>query len=213
MKIRKLHSRIVSAFGLLLLLVQVAVLVLLNGVLSNSAHNELRQDLETGERVFNLLREDNTRQLVQSARILSSDFAFRETIASADRATIASALINHGARINADLMMLVGTDNVLIADTLAVHHAGAKFLFPDLIKRAEGKGQASAFVTVDQNLYQLVVVPVLAPLPIAWLALGFKIDDGFARNLHTLTNLDVSFLIRTGSANTWQVLATTLPNI
>src|ERR1035437_7294751 len=212
-KFRKLHTRIVSAFGLLLLVVQVAVLVLINSVLSNSTHDEIRSNLKTGERVFSLLREDNTRLLIQSARILSSDFAFRETIASADKETIASALSNHGARINSDLMMLVGTDNILIADTLAASLAGTSFFFTDLIKLAQAKGEANAFVTVGHDLYQVVVVPVLAPLPIAWLALGFKIDDSFARNLNSLTSLDVSFLAKTKSADTWNVLATTLPAI
>ena len=211
MKIRKLHSRLVFAFGLLLIVVQIIFLVSINTVLSKSTHDDIRLSLTAGELVFNLLREDNTQQLVQSSSILSSDFAFRGAIASGDSATIASALSNHGARIDADLMMLVGTDNRLIADALQTNPAGSQFEFPELIERAESQGRASAMVMAGDRLYQMVVVPVRAPLPIAWLVLGFHIDEKFAGNLKTLTTLDVSFLSRRRSADRWQMLASTLP--
>ena len=211
MKIRRLHTRIVIAFGLLLLVVQAVGLSLTNVVLSRSAHEDIRQSLRTGEGVFNLLREDNSRQLAQAASILSADFAFREAIATADHATMTSALVNHGARIHADVMMLVGIDNVLLADTSRHNRSGKPFPFPELVKEAEQRRQATAMVVLDGGLYQLVVVPVLAPLPIAWLALGFNIDDNFAKNLKSLTALEVSFATRPGLDGQWKLLATTMP--
>ena len=67
-------------------------------------------------------------------------------------------------------------------------------------------------VVLNGALYQMVVVPVLGPLPIAWLIVGFSIDDKFSRNLQSLTALNVSFLTRDGTGSQWQLLATTLPS-
>jgi len=215
-KIHKLQTRIVLAFTLLLLLIQAASLVIINGVLSDSTNQDIRRNLLAGQRVFNLLREDNNRQLVQSASIMSSDFAFRIAIATADYGTVVSTLTNHGARINADVMLLVGIDGKLIADTLPARdvghagHAEQLFQFPELIAIAEQQTQAAAMVVLNGALYQMVVVPVLGPLPIAWLVVGFSIDDKFARNLQSLTALNVSFLARNKMGSQWQLLATTL---
>lgn len=212
MKIHKLQTRIVLAFTLLLLLIQAASLAVINGVLSDSTNRDIGRNLLAGQRVFNLLREDNNRQLTQSASIMSSDFAFRMAIATADYGTVVSALANHGARINADVMLLVGIDGKLIADTLPAGHAGQPFQLLELIAIAEQKRQAAAMVVLNGALYQMVVVPVLGPLPIAWLVVGFSINDKFARNLQSLTALNVSFLAQPGPDVQWQLLATTLPS-
>ncbi|MDP4029458.1 MAG: EAL domain-containing protein [Gallionella sp.] len=218
MKIHKLQTRVVLAFTLLLLLIQAVSLVMINGVLSDSTNQDIRRNLLAGQRVFDLLREDNNRQLVQSASIMSSDFAFRMAIATADYGTVVSVLTNHGARINADVMLLVDTDGKLIADTLPARgagnagHVGQPFQLPELIAIAEQQKQAAAMVVLNGALYQMVVVPVLGPLPIAWLVVGFSIDDKFARNLQSLTALNVSFLAQPRSGGQWQLLATTLPS-
>lgn len=66
-------------------------------------------------------------------------------------------------------------------------------------------------VVLDGVLYQMVVVPVLGPLPIAWLIVGFAIDDKFVHNLQSLTALNVSFISSIAKDNRWQPLVSTLP--
>ncbi len=217
MKIHKLQTRIVLAFTMLLLLIQVASLAVINSVLSDSTNQDIQRNLLAGQRVFNRLREENNRQLIQSASIMSSDFAFRKAIATADYGTVVSALTNHGARINADVMLLVDTDGKMIANTQSAGdvghtgHAEQPFQFQELITLAEQNRQAEAMVVLDGELYQMVVVPVLGPLPIAWLVVGFSIDDKFVLNLKSLTALNVSFLGSTKPDDKWQLLASTLP--
>ncbi|WMW80136.1 EAL domain-containing protein [Undibacterium cyanobacteriorum] len=211
MRIRHLQTRIIIAFSVLLLIVQVVSLVFVNSFISKSANKDIEHNLLAGEKIFNSIRADNTKWLTQSAGILTSDFAFIKAVATGDRNTIVSVLQNHGGRINADIAMLVGTDNVLVADTLARSHAGQTFAFPQLIKAAEEHGQTSAVVMFEGKLYQLVVVPVMAPLPVAWLALGFVIDDQFSANLKSLTGLEVSFMVPRADTRQWQLIATTLP--
>ena len=44
-------------------------------------------------------------------------------------------------------------------------------------------GSASSIELLQNHAYQLVVVPVLAPLPIAWVAVGLTVDDALAAEL------------------------------
>ena len=85
---------------------------------------------------------------------------------------------------------------------------GQPFAFPQLIARAQAHGIASGLGMIDGQLYQLVAVPVKAPLAIGWVAMGFRIDDALAREMQGLTAADVSFLGRTGDE--WHVLASSL---
>nr|WP_315485329.1 EAL domain-containing protein [uncultured Undibacterium sp.] len=210
MRIRKLHTRIIFAFSLLLSTVLIIELAVVNSVVSQSANEAVESNLLAGERLFNSIRKDNIKRLSQSAGILTSDFAFIKATATGDHNTIVSVLLNHGGRINADISMLVAPDNRLIADTFRSNSADQKFPFPELIKRAEQNGQTTSIVMLDGKLYQLIVVPVMAPLPVAWLALGFVIDDKFAKNLKELTGLEVSFLTPISGQERLNVLATTL---
>jgi diguanylate cyclase (GGDEF)-like protein len=209
-RIRSLQTRIAAAFALLLVLVQAAGLGLINTVVSQSTHGDVEQRLVVGQRIFNLLHEENSRQLAQSATILSSDFAFREAAATSDRDTVISALVNQGARVNADITMLAGLDNVVIADTLHPQTTGKPFPFANLAAVAHEKGAATGIVMIEGKAYDLVVVPVYAPVPMAWLAMGFLIDDRFARRLQSLTSLEVSFWSAARRGEGWNLLATTM---
>ena len=211
LRFRKLQTRIIIAFAALLFIVQLAVLIIINGIISNSANQEIQKNLDTGNHLFSFLNEEYSQRLTQAASILSSDFAFREAIATADRETVMSALSNHGARFKANAMFLADTDHRMIADTLGLTKPNGPFPFPELLESAEHEGKATAIVFFNGHLYQMVVVPVLAPATIAWLASGFIIDDKYAHNLQSLMGLEVSFLTRQQATGQWQLLATSLP--
>jgi hypothetical protein len=71
---------------------------------------------------------------------LTSDFAFREAVATGDLATITSALANHGHRIGASTMLFVGLDGKVVADTLASDRVPRPFEFPKLVQGADPGG-------------------------------------------------------------------------
>ncbi|MEP6655598.1 MAG: cache domain-containing protein, partial [Betaproteobacteria bacterium] len=153
---RTLQTRILALFLLLMLVVQVGGFVLVNTVGVAAARKSIGEELIAGTALFNRLLEQDRLRLVQGARLLSADYAFREAIASGDRATIGSVLANHGKRIDAALMMLIGLDRKVIADTV---DAGSNepFFFPRLLADAQAQQQASAIVVVRGQLYQLVI--------------------------------------------------------
>jgi diguanylate cyclase (GGDEF)-like protein len=205
MRIQRLQSRIILFFVALLALVQVAAFLFVNAANSRNAQSKVAEELNVGQRVFARLLDQNAEKLKLSARVLAADFAFREAIATHDTGTIASVLANHGARIGATAMVFVDLDGGVVSDTLSPEAAPRSFEYPALL----GKTAANASMEVlDGRAFQLVSVPVLAPLPIGWVVMGFAVDDALASDLRKLTELEVSFTLDAAAGPS--VLASTL---
>jgi len=207
--VHSLQARIVLFFVILLVTVQGALMFLVSVSGERIARSGIDQELAVGERVFRNLIEQNARQLTDAARVLAADFGFRTAIATRDLETIVSVLGNHGRRIDASVLMLAGLDGTLLADTLHGTGRPAAFQFPELIEAAQRDRRASRIVVIDGKPFQLVVVPVLAPVPIAWVAIGFVIDDRVAADLKAVTSLQLSFA-SLGTDGRWSVHASTL---
>lgn len=208
-RFNSLESRIVAFFVLLLMAVQMAGFFAIRYAIEQSARNNLREELNVGVRVFKRLLEQNSQQLVEATAVLTYDFGFREAVTSQDRDTILSALSNHRARIKANGMALINLQNVVVADTLQTGTMGNQFAFPELISNASDLRRSSAIRLINDTVYQIVVVPVLAPLPISWVAMSFVIDDAVADDLKRITSLDVTFIGK-GNSGAAKILATTL---
>ena len=206
----RLSSRLVAFFVALLVLVQGLGIFLVIQSNSQIARQTIDQELEQGERVFRRLLAQNQSRLEQGAAILSADFAFRQAIATDDTGTIASVLRNHGARMGATAMMLLGLDRQVRADTGDAARVGKPFAFPALVDATGADGKASNIVLLGGRLHQLVVVPVLAPDPIAYVGLAFEVDDAVAREMNQLTGLEVSFVSGMGREGGWRLHASTL---
>jgi diguanylate cyclase (GGDEF)-like protein len=207
MRIQRLQTRIIVFFVALLVLVQVLAFTFVNAANSRNAQNKVAEELNVGQRVFARQLEQNAEKLKLSARVLAADFAFREAIATHDTGTIASVLANHGARIGADAMVFADLDGTVISDTLRPQAEARPFEYPALIK-ANKNGASASIEVLDGRAFQLVAVPVLAPLPIGWVIMGFAVDDALARDLRQLTELEVSFALDAPAG--WNVLASTL---
>ena len=210
MLLHSLRARIALVFVVLMLIVQAAAFLVINSVILKNARLNAEEQLSVAERVFGQVLHGNSEKLTQAASVAAADFGFREAVASHDSKTVASALRNHGDRIRADVVMLVDLDGKLIADSGGGGREGAAFPFPKLIRTVATKGDASSFGMIGGRAYQLVAVPVKAPITIAWVVMGFAIDDALAREMSTLTSLDVSFLTVDGNG-AWGVLASSLP--
>ena len=210
MRLRGLQSRILAMFLLVVVGVQVGAFVLVNTVGGAAARNSIGEELVAGARVFDRLLEEDTQRLVQGARVLAADPAFRAAIASGDRTSMRSALVNHGKRIDADVTMLIDMNHRVTASTAEDMPAGERFPYSKLVAQAQSAQQAAAVVVIRGRLYQLVVVPVMAPVTNAWVAVGFTVDDALAHDMRGLTRLDVSFLSR-APGDSWTLQASTLP--
>lgn len=174
-----------------------------------SAVTQTQARLESGARVFSNLMDARGTQLLDAVQLITSDFGFRQAVATGDTPTIHSVLYNQGHRISADIVVLSGLDGQVVA---SLDGAGQPLRVDDwkkLLQRAEREQQWSTVSMIGGKPYQLVIVPVKAPTRIAWLGMGFALDEKLARNLKDLTRLEVTFVARQGHGATW--LKSTLP--
>jgi diguanylate cyclase (GGDEF)-like protein len=189
---RSLQRRIVIVFVGLLVLVMGLVLALVHGSSEKIVSSETRRELAVGAKVFRRLLEQNQRQLETAATVLSGDFAFREAISTQDQPTVRSVIGNHARRIHAQVMIVAGPDGRLIASTQREAAPGDAFPFPLLLAAAETSGKSAGMRQMrNGQLYQVVLVPIMAPGRIAWAAMGFLVDDRWARDIAEVAGVAV----------------------
>ncbi len=205
---RSLQIRILLFVLIALAAVQIVVFVLVDAATTRWVSAQLRENLSIGGEVFQRLLIARAQQLAPAVRLLSGDFAFKAAYSTGDRGTIRSALENQQLRIGADMMTLVDLDHRVIASTL--RGPGETFAFSSLIIAAEDEGTSFALETIDGRPYQIVVVPLRAPLHVAWIAVGFVVDDRLLSELRRVTDSHVTFAVpRAGGG--WTMPASTLP--
>lgn len=202
------QTRVAVMILALVVLIEAASFTAVYVTTRNNAIHDASERLTVGGRVFQRLLETRSAQLDGAVKVLTGDFGFKQAVATRDQATIRSALQNHGARVKANLAMLVTLDGKVAADTLTIPLKHSVFPFPELLTQAEQTGSASGIVLFRGTIYQLVIVPVYAPLPIGWVCMGFVMDQGLAGDLKSLTSLDVSFLSHPTGRDAPQVVST-----
>jgi len=206
----RLSFRIVAVFLGLLVLVQFVTLALVRTGIDDSARADLGEQLNLGEQVFRRLLRQNADHLIESTRVLTADFGFRAAMSSNDQATVVSALVNHGERLGAGFALLTDTQGLTRASTADLDGAVDR-LVRDLMQQTASSEEDDIHVMVkDGHLYQMVAVPVKAPLTIGWVVMGFKLDNRLLSDMHQLTGMDVIVLSRT-PASDWRVALAELP--
>jgi diguanylate cyclase (GGDEF)-like protein len=197
---RSLRHRITAVFVSLLALVMALILVLVARSNEHIVSEEMGRELTAASYIFTQMVGEHQRRLEIAATLLAADFGFREAIATQDRPTIRSVLRNHGQRIGASVMMVISPDGQVIAETQYSGALSRPFPFPDMLAAAELAGKSADFkVMGDGHLYQIVLVPILAPRLIAWVAMGFPVDDVWVRDLSEMTGLAVSVVRSNGT--------------
>lgn len=189
---KRFQSRVAFFFLGLVSLVQTVVFVTVDTTNTHHARTQIEQALVLGAGNFRGMMAQRTSQLIGSVRILSSDFAFKAALVIGDRATVRSVLANQRERAGADVIILVSIDRSVAADTRSPSGVYPAAL-GQLVREAEERERSAGVVLLDGKAYQLVVLPVLGPEPIAWLVAGFALDDRLALSLHQSLKLDVLF--------------------
>ena len=166
-------------------------------VINKAVTQNARAELLSGGELFTRIMQNNVAQLALSVKVLTEDFGFKDAVATNDEKTIASALINHSARVKADIGILISSDGKLIASDQAF---GLQIVdeFNSLKEQAQLRGQAYDIIIVDGRAYQFVMFSVKAPVVIGLAAMGFEIKQDFSIELQRLTGLEVSFVIHDG---------------
>ena len=189
------QSRIVLFFSALFVGIQALTLVCVYRVSHDNVTRQLNQNLLFAEQAFDRLLTERGQRIASETRILVADFGFRTTISDGDAKTIASALVNLTLRIRGQRAFYIDLQGNTVADT-AEHLQGKPFIFPDALAQAESQGHAVVFGLLDAELYEWAIVPVLAPVPIGWVAVAIAVDHGRVGQFKHLSALplDVTLL-------------------
>ena len=212
MRFKSLEGRIATLFLALIIVVQVLGLLVIQQGIDRNARASIATELENGEKVFIKLMEQSAQKQRFSAQVLARDTAFVQAIGNGgvdDRATIESALQNSARRARADLTMLIDAERKVTASSGIAMQASIEQVVIGLLDRAEQADGASTIAVVDHKPVQIVVMPVKAPITIAWVVMGFAINRQLAVDMQQLSALDVAILTRSSEGG-WAPVATTL---
>ena len=200
---------------LLVLIIGLAVLtqtVTLFAVLASTSRNvqarAAEQLSEAGSLVDQLIRS-RAGQLASGVAVLAEDFGFREAVASGDGPTMLSAAGNNARRIGADLVLLLDTHGRVLASNAPPDARGGAPI-GDLLLADSGAGRTRPqLMVLGRRTYQFFVAPVRTPEIIAWVAMGFAVDDALARKIRDLAGVQVTLGIRQASG--FSGVASSLP--
>ncbi len=261
---RSYRHRVLLVFLSIIVIAQISIFVAVLETTRENVMQSAAQELQLGQRVFSRLLQSRGERLAASVNVLSQDDSFKKAVAVNDGATLDSLLANHGARVNADLTMLIDRQNRTIATIGTGDEARKSFIFPftglldpTAEKTPAGKTDtevaatkqsvaeplaeeptiteqtitgeaaeteapepaynqyvseelmASSYVTLDEHAYQVTLSPIFSPKWIGWVSLGFEIDDALARDIRSLTSLEVTFF--KGDSANLELVASTLP--
>ena len=213
LRFRTFRGRLSFFFLSLVALVLAASFLIVLQANRRHALRQIEDNLHAGSRIFATLTERRLDELNEQARLLAYDYGFKQAFGSSadDPATIRLAMQNWRDRIKASFMVLVSLEKRTLYDSDESRRDGSPFDLPDLIATAEKHEtlEARGLMLRDGKLFAVVVVPLLAPEPVAWICLGFRIDDAFALELGRLTNQAVSFLDQNAGPPRWGILAST----
>ena len=200
-----LRWRIFISFFLLLLALQWTTLAFTYKASRENLHQTIRNQLQASQRLFNSEWHTSNQYLQRSVDTIAKDWSFREAVGNGDQATIRSVLLNHSARIEADVALFADLEGNPVAQV--GKQAGLlNAMGRDAI---EQNPEAQIHLVQSNNtFYRLVLSPVKAPLPVGWVGMGFELGDSHAQQFKQLINLDTSYLYAASPVP--KVLASTL---
>jgi diguanylate cyclase (GGDEF)-like protein len=162
--------------------------------------------------VFEEFMRNRADQLLKTVNVLVADYGFKTAWSSGDRDTIRSALLNQARRVGATVGLLLDLDgNVVVS---SVDHPAAAYdgAFTPLPEGTSLESVSHRVLDIGGSIYQTVTVPLRAPVTVAWVMLGFPIDEALAEHIQSLTGLEVSFARFAGQSD-HMVASTLLPQL
>ncbi|NRR30502.1 EAL domain-containing protein [Oxalobacteraceae bacterium] len=199
MRFRSLESRIVTLFLVLIVAVQVIGLVVIQRGIDSNARLAISSELHNGAKVFRRLLDQNAQSLRFGARLLARDTAFVAAIGNndeSDHATIESALANSGRRIKASLSMLISAERKISVSTNPAQSGALEKQVQAMLDLSEQADGANGIAIVERRPYQIVVMPIKAPVTIGWIVMTFPIDRQLAQDMRDVSSLHTTILSR-----------------
>jgi diguanylate cyclase (GGDEF)-like protein len=186
---RRLRTRISTLYTVLFLAVFAPAFLLVYLVILGEVKTTIRDELAANGGVFDRLLDARADQLKQSADVLSRDFGFREALATRDRATIESALMNLTGRLGGIRALVVDPHGDVIADATGAAHGSFPYL--DILREAEDLGATAEIAVLDGQPQLVVASPVFAPTLQGWTVFAEALAESAARELQELAPIAI----------------------
>ncbi|WP_307987212.1 GGDEF domain-containing protein [uncultured Pseudomonas sp.] len=205
MKLRNSFQARISLFlALLLLLVIGAVYFAVKAVTITVASDQAQEQLKTGTRVFERFMDLRWRRIQYGLNWLTNDSDFREATIKGSPSLIEHALQEFEASLHGSELFVLDLDGNIITSTLKA------FPYAKALRLARRNTQTMVIGILAGRPYMLVQGVVLGPLPVVRVVSGMPMDDVFAHELSSLSNLEVSFMtVKPGESG---ILSSTQPD-
>lgn len=178
--------------------------VLLGIYLFVSSENEtyteetINSYLELGADVFDFTREEHKNTLLTLTSTMTRDWGFRNAFGTGDPFTIIDAADNILLRSlgAAEMMLISSMDGEVVIDTKTQGFERLDGEWLELMNQAANSdnGLGDAIITIDDIPYQITVIPLFLPTPVAWVFGGFPLDNSFASTVKQSIVSDVSIV-------------------
>ncbi|TFH73106.1 adenylate/guanylate cyclase domain-containing protein [Gammaproteobacteria bacterium LSUCC0112] len=196
--VSSIRSRLIAFLLFLLLPVLGATYTFISGENERYTDQTIDSYLGIGAEVFDFSRTEHINTLLTISSALTRDWGFRNAFGAADEATILDAAQNLLSRSfqAADMMLIADMDGKVITDTAAQGFTELRSSWLTLMERAAASsdGVAEAVLTVNDIPYQVTVIPLFLPAPVAWIFAGFPLDGRFVASIKQSSASDVSVL-------------------
>lgn len=209
---RRFRSRLLVLFIALFAAIGLVTISLLQEVHETNAKEQISVQTAVAADVLQSYISHRIELLTQSSYALSRDHAFLGAFSTNDKDTVRSAMESLRNRVGASLVLLASASegNTVLVDSLGSALVDQPFPISGLIEAVEDTGRpVTTFAVLLKHVYNLTVVPLLAPDPIAWLCMGYQVDNRYLRELADVVRCDVSILSGVGTVQP-TVLASTL---
>ena len=211
MKLRNSFQARISLFlALLLLLVIGAVYFAVKAVTITVASDQAQEQLKTGTRVFERFMDLRWRRIQYGLNWLTNDSDFREATINGSPSLIEHALQEFEVSLHGSELFVLDLDGNIITSTLKGLPPGQVFPYAKALRLARRNTQTMVIGVLAGRPYMLVQGVVLGPLPVVRVISGMPMDDVFAHELSSLSNLEVSFMtVKQGESG---ILSSTQPD-
>jgi hypothetical protein len=139
---------------------------------ANYAETQIEHQMYFAQNVLEQTLRSQEQVLITTASVLAADFGFKQAVATQDKKTLESVLLNHGKRINADLMLILDLEGK-ISTTSSLRSFDAKTLEKN-INTLPYREVHAQILTINNKVFQVIFEPVKAPRINAYTVLCFE---------------------------------------
>src|SRR3954470_20748120 len=199
---RSLSARLTVQFALLFAAAMLAVSAALYIFIAGSASREVESQLQSSGAVYDRLWQQRAHELQNAAQLLSRDFGFRAAVATADEATMRSALGNAATRLKVRTAFIITADGRVSAIDPTIGNGQAAALWEPL-----DAGRLTGVAVLAGRPRQLVAAPIMAPTLIGWVVFAADLDQREMRSLERLSAIPLHAAVLAKGNGRWSEAA------